>query len=117
MAMEYAGYRKHLDATAAATTHEMNFPVILEGHKVYWTRVCVKTDKAGADVEHYIVSGGQEFLVQNHANLTADRGAGQVVNTWVYAGEHIRVKWYDIAALDTLAACVVGEDKWEVGNE
>ena len=117
MTVQYGGYRDSIKATAAATTHEMNFDPIPEGHKVYWTRACVKTSKAGADTEWYIISGGQEFLVQNHLNLTTDRGAGQVINTWIYAGEHIRVKWYDIAENDTLAACVVGEDKWEVGNE
>ena len=117
MAVQYGGYRDHIDATATTTTHTMNFDPIPEGHKVYWTRACVKSSKGNADVEYYIVSGGQEFLVQNHLNLTADRGAGQVINTWIYAREHIRVKWYDIAENDTLAACVVGEDKWEVGNE
>lgn len=113
MPFQYGGYRQYLTATATATTHSQDFPEIPEGHKVYWTRASCRVNKDNADCVFYIVSGGQEFAVQNHKNMVDGLAAGQMVNTWIYAGEHIRVKWQEIASADVVECWIVGDDKWE----
>lgn len=114
MTTRYAGYRQHIDSVATDTTLTVNFPEIPEGHKVYWTRAGCRANKTDADCEFYIVSGGQEFIVQSHKNMVDGLASGQMVNTWIYAGEHVRVKFLEIASADVLECSIIGEDKWEV---
>jgi hypothetical protein len=116
MATEIGGYRQYKKETATDTTLTIDIGPVPEGHKVYWTRASGRTSKLNADAEYAIVSGGQEFIVQQHVNHTADVAYGQLVNTWVYAGEFFRVNWVDIAAADVLEFWVVGEDKYEVDS-
>lgn len=116
MGTELAGYRKYKKTTATATTATQDIGPVDEGHKVYWSRAAAKTDKANADVEYYIVSGGQEFMVNSKINLTANLGDGQAAEVWVYEGEYFRAKWSGIASADILEFWVVGTDKWEKGN-
>lgn len=115
--VKYGGYRQSKKDTATTTTHVQTIGPVQEGHKVYWTRASGRTSKANADVEYCIVSGGEEFFVQQHANFAADLASGQMVNTWVYGGEYFRAKWADIASADTVEFFVVGEDKWEEESE
>lgn len=113
MGTEMGGYRKHIKSTATATTLDQDLDAVLEGHKVYVGRVAAKSSKANADAVFCIVSGGQEYPIQDHLNFTADHAEGQMAEAWVYPGEFLRCKWSGIASADVLEFWAVGVDKWE----
>lgn len=114
MSTELGGYRQYKKTTATATTLNQDLPAIGDGHKVYVERVALKSSKGNADAVICIVSGGQEYPVQNHLNFTADHTEGQVMNFWLYTGEFLRAKWSDIASADILEFWGIGVDKWVV---
>lgn len=117
MGTRLLGYREYKKATAAATTHTQSFDQIEEDHKVYVDLVGLKTDKAGADCQVYLVSGGQELLLTSVVGLAASVDYIRSVETWLYASELLRFKWSDIASADTLEMWAIGVDKWPVdGN-
>lgn len=113
MGTEIGGYRQYETATVTAATHNLDLDEIRDGHKVYLTCVGIKTDRANADVEVFIVSGGQEFLVRHKENLSADEGHTQLHRTWVYTSEFIRFKFGGLTSGDKVEGWAVGEDKYE----
>lgn len=113
MGTQLSGYRGYIKTTATATTLNQDLDPIGDGHKVYVERVAAQTSKANADAVFCIVSGGQEFPIQDHLNMSADHAEAQQANCWIYTGEFLRCKWSDIASADVLEFWAVGVDKWE----
>lgn len=113
MGTEIGGYRQYKKATAAAATHNLDLDEIRDGHKVYLTSVGMRTDRANADVEVFIVTGGQEILVRHKENLSADEGHTQLHRTWIYTSEFVRFKFGGLTSGDEVEGWGVGEDKYE----
>jgi hypothetical protein len=114
MATEIAGYRQYESAICTAATHDLDLPEIRDRHKVYVTMVGMRSDREDADVEVFVVSGGQEFLIRHKLDLDANEGHTQKVNSWLYTGEKLRFKFGGLTADDEVEGWAIGEDKWEV---
>lgn len=113
MAQQIDGYRQYETATCTAATHDLDLDEIRDNHRVYLTSLGMKSDRADADVEVFIVSGGQEFLIRHKENLSADEGHTQLHRCWIYTGEKIRFKFGGLTSGDKVEGWAVGEDKWE----
>lgn len=113
MATGIDGYRAYQTETCTAATHNLDLPAIGDDHKVYLTSVGMRTDRANADVEVFIVTGGQEILMRHKENLSANEGHTQLHRTWVYTSEFIRFKFGGLTSGDTVEGWAIGEDKWE----
>lgn len=114
MATEMGGYRQYKTATCTAATHNLDLDMVGDGHKVYLTGLGMRSDRANADVEVFLVTGGQEILVRHKENLSADEGHTQLHRMWVYTGEVIRFKFGGLTSGDAVEGWAVGEDKWVV---
>lgn len=117
MAQEIGGYREHETATVTAATHNLDLDPIEVGHKVYVVVVGMRSDKANADVEVFVVTGGQEILIRHKLNLDADEGHTQMVRGWIYPGEKIRFKFGGLASGDVVEGWAFGEDKWDTERD
>lgn len=113
MGTEIYGYREYETATCTAATHNLDLDKIGVGHKVYLNLVGMRSDRANADVEVFVVTGGQEILVRHGLNLTANEGHTERVRTWIYTNEFIRFKFGGLTSGDIVEGWAVGEDKWE----
>ena len=90
MATEMGGYREYQSATATATTHDLDFDLVDDGHKIYIERLAGESDRDAADYEVVILSGGQEFPVASKTNVTSDFADTQQGKFWLYTGERLR---------------------------
>lgn len=113
MGTRIEGYREYETATCTAATHDLDLDEIRNGHKVYVTMIGVRSDRANADVEVFILTGGQEMLLRAKLNLDADEGHTQMVRTWLYTSERIRFKFGGLTSGDKVEGWAIGEDKWE----
>ena len=113
MATETGGYRQYKKKTVTATTDTHDFDPLPDGHKVYIDLVGMRSSRANADVIVYLVSGGEEFFLGSHKNVSANLGEIQEIRTWMYTGEFVRFYWSGIQANDTVEASILGVDKWE----
>lgn len=116
MATEIVGYRQYETAETAAATYDLDLTEIRDGHKVYLTMVGMRSDREDADVEVFVVSGGQEILARHKLNLDANEGHTQRMNVWIYTGEKIRFKFGGLTSGDIVEGWAVGEDKYEKGD-
>lgn len=112
MGTEIGGYRKYKTATCTAATHNLDLEQIRDGHKVYLTGLGMRSDRANADVEVFVVTGGQEILLRHKENLSADEGHTQLHRTWIYPSEFIRFKFGGLTSGDVVEGWAVGENKW-----
>uniref|UniRef100_A0A6H2A1P0 Uncharacterized protein n=1 Tax=viral metagenome TaxID=1070528 RepID=A0A6H2A1P0_9ZZZZ len=112
MGSEIGGYRQYKKATCTAATHNLDLVEVRDDHKIYVTMIGTRSDRANADVEVFIVTGGQEILLRHALNLSADEGHTQKVNTWLYTSEFIRFKFGGLTSGDIVEGWAVGEDKY-----
>lgn len=113
MGTTIGGYRQSLLATLTASTHVLNFDPIGAGHKVYLEQVAAEADKANADFEFAIVSGGAEHPFALIEAVTANLSEAAQGAVWIYPGEHVRVNASGLGADYKIKAWLLGVDKWE----